>query len=46
MFRWVPTYINSSAEGWWCDPWYGCGVYGNLKYSNQFEISGGIVARF
>jgi hypothetical protein len=46
MFRWVPTYISTSGGGWWCDPWYGCSVYGNVKYSNQFELSGGIVARF
>ncbi|MGE5362185.1 MAG: outer membrane beta-barrel protein [Bacteroidales bacterium] len=46
MFRWVPTYINSDAEGWWCDPWYGCGVVGTYKYSHQFELAGGIVARF
>lgn len=46
MVRWVPTYIKSDASGWWCDPFWGCGVGGNAKYSNQFEISGGLVARF
>jgi hypothetical protein len=46
MLRWVPTYINTEAGGWWCDPYWGCGVVGNMKYSNQFELSGGLVARF
>ena len=42
--RWTPTYIKPSATGWWCDPWYGCYVTGNAQYSNQFELSGGIIA--
>jgi hypothetical protein len=46
MARWVPTYIRSDGYGWWCDPYYGCGAAVNVKYSNQFEISGGVVARF
>jgi hypothetical protein len=46
MARWVPTYIHSTGYGWWCDPFYGCGVAGNMNYANQFEISGGITARF
>jgi hypothetical protein len=36
----------ADAEGWWCDPYYGCGVVGTYKYSHQFELAGGIVARF
>ena len=44
--RWTPTYITSEAEGWWCDPWWGCYLVGDSKYSNQFEFSGGIVFRF
>jgi hypothetical protein len=44
--RWTPTYITSEAEGWWCDPWYGCYLVGDSKYANQFEFSGGIVFRF
>jgi hypothetical protein len=44
--RWTPTYITSEAEGWWCDPWWGCYLVGDSKYSNQFEFSGGVVFRF
>ncbi len=44
--RWVPTYIKSDGYGWWCDPFYGCGAVGNAHYSHQFELTGGIVARF
>jgi hypothetical protein len=45
-FQWTPTYIKSDAEGWWCDPWWGCWVVGNAQYSNQVELNGGIVIRF
>jgi hypothetical protein len=44
--RWTPTYIKSDAEGWWCDPYWGCYVVGNAQYSNQFELAGGITLRF
>jgi opacity protein-like surface antigen len=44
--QWTPTYIKSDAEGWWCDPWWGCYVVGSAQYSNQFEFNGGIVFRF
>ena len=44
--RWTPTYIKSDATGWWCDPYWGCYVTENAQYSNQFELSGGIVIRF
>jgi len=44
--QWTPTYIKSDAEGWWCDPWWGCYVVGDAQYSNQFEIMGGISFRF
>lgn len=47
--RWTPTHINTSADGLWCSPWYpwgGCWVVGTANYSNQFEMSGGIVFRF
>ena len=44
--RWTPTYIKSDAEGWWCDPYWGCYVLGDAQYSNQFEFGGGIVVRF
>jgi len=44
--RWTPTYIKSEATGWWCDPFWGCYVVGNAQYSNQFELSGGVILRF
>ena len=44
--RWTPTYIKSDAEGWWCDPYWGCYMVGNAQYSNQFELGGGIIIRF
>ena len=44
--RWTPTYITSEAEGWWCDPYWGCYVTGDSKYAHQFEFSGGVVFAF
>ena len=44
--RWTPTYIKSDEEGWWCDPYWGCYVVSNAQYSNQFELSGGLIIRF
>lgn len=44
--QWTPTYITSDAEGWWCDPWWGCYVVGDAKYANQFTFNGGVVFRF
>ena len=44
--RWTPTFIKSDAEGWWCDPYWGCYVVGDTQYSNQLEFSGGITLRF
>jgi len=44
--QWTPTYIKSDAEGWWCDPWWGCYVIGDAQYANQFEFIGGIAFRF
>jgi outer membrane protein W len=44
--QWTPTYIKSDAEGWWCDPWFGCYVVGDSQYSNQLEFVGGLTFRF
>ena len=44
--RWTPTYIKSDAEGWWCDPYWGCYVVSDAQYSNQLELTSGIVVRF
>jgi outer membrane protein W len=43
---WTPTYINSEAAGYWCDPYWGCYLVGNAKYSNQLEFQGGVTFRF
>ena len=43
---WTPTYITTEGEGWWCDPYWGCYVVGDAKYSNQFHLNGGITFRF
>ncbi len=44
--RWTPTYIKSDAEGWWCDPYWGCYVVGDAQYSNQWEFQGGVIVKF
>jgi hypothetical protein len=44
--RWTPTYIKTDPEGYWCDPYWGCYTVGEAEYSNQFEMSGGIIFRF
>jgi opacity protein-like surface antigen len=44
--RWTPTYIKSDAEGYWCDPFYGCWVLGDPDYSHQFDLSGGLTFKF
>jgi len=44
--RWVPTYIKTDAAGWWCDPYWGCAPAGNVQYSNQFELAGGVTFKF
>jgi opacity protein-like surface antigen len=44
--QWTPTYIKSDAEGWWCDPYWGCYVVSNAQYANQFQFNGGVTFRF
>jgi hypothetical protein len=44
--RLTPTYIKSDAEGYWCDPYWGCYLVGDAQYSNQFEFNGGLTLRF
>jgi opacity protein-like surface antigen len=44
--RWTPTYIKTDAEGYWCDPYWGCTTYGDVDYSHQFEISAGAIYRY
>ena len=44
--RWTPTYIKTDPEGYWCDPYWGCYTVGDAEFSNQYELSGGIIIRF
>jgi opacity protein-like surface antigen len=44
--QWTPTYIKSDAEGYWCDPWWGCYVVGSAQYSSQWDLNGGVIFRF
>jgi opacity protein-like surface antigen len=44
--RWTPTYIKTDADGYWCDPYWGCYTYGDVDYSNQFEMSAAALYRF
>jgi hypothetical protein len=44
--RWTPAYIKSQATGWWCDEYWGCYLTEKSQYSNQIELSGGVVFRF
>jgi opacity protein-like surface antigen len=44
--QWTPTYIKTDAEGWWCDPYWGCYLVGDAQYANQFQFNGGVTFRF
>jgi outer membrane protein W len=44
--QWTPTYIKSDADGWWCDPYWGCYVVGDAQYANQFTLNAGVTFRF
>lgn len=48
MGRWTPTHIKDDPGGIWCSPWWPWACYQLVDpdYSNQFEISGGVVFRF
>ena len=41
----APT-MTLDPEGYWCDPYWGCYTVGEAEYSNQYELSGGIILRF
>jgi opacity protein-like surface antigen len=44
--RWTPAYIKSDAEGWWCDPYWGCYLVGDPQYATLFDFNGGVTFRF
>ena len=42
-----PTYIGSSTEGFWCDPyWGGCWTIGQVYFLHEFDASVGLTFRF
>jgi hypothetical protein len=44
--QWMPTYLGSNGDGWWCGAFWGCYARTNATFSNQLELSGGVVYRF
>ena len=44
--QFTPTYIKSDAEGYWCDPYWGCYLVGDAQYANQWDLLGGVIIRF
>ena len=45
--KWSPTYIATTNDGIWCDPFYGgCWVTGNNHYLQEFDVSVGLTFRF
>ena len=46
--RWVPTYIRSDPDGYWCSPFWpwGCYVLTDAQYSQQGEFTAGLIFRF
>jgi opacity protein-like surface antigen len=45
--RYAPTYLTTTTEGFWCDPfWGGCWTVGDDHYLHAFDVSAGITFRF
>jgi opacity protein-like surface antigen len=45
--KWSPTYIGSTTEGFWCDPfWAGCWAIGKSNFLQEFDASAGLTFRF
>jgi hypothetical protein len=44
--RFTPTFITSTDDGFWCDPYWGCHTVQKLRYAKQFEFTGGVTVRF
>ena len=36
--RWTPTFIKSDADGWWCDPYWGCYVVGDTQVREPARV--------
>jgi len=43
QLRYTPTYLSSSDEGYWCDPYYGCYSVYDSNYLDQWDFTGGLV---
>ena len=43
---WTPTYIYSTNDGYWCDPYWGCWTVGDAEYVNQFGFTAALNWRF
>lgn len=47
QFRYAPTYLTTTNEGFWCDPfWGGCWTVGDDRYLHSYDITGGVTFRF
>jgi hypothetical protein len=45
--KWSPTYINTTTEGVWCDPfWAGCRAKGDSVFLNELDRTAGLTFRF
>lgn len=45
--KWSPTYINTTTEGVWCDPfWAGCWTIGDSVFLKEFDGTAGLTFRF
>jgi opacity protein-like surface antigen len=45
--KWSPTYINTTTEGVWCDPfWAGCWTKGDSVFLNELDGTVGLTFRF
>lgn len=45
--KWSPTYITSTTNGFWCDPFLGgCWAVGNDHFLNEFDFTAGVTLRF
>jgi hypothetical protein len=46
--RWTPTYIRTTDSGLYCSPYYPwyCWEAGDSDYSNQWDVTGGLMLRF
>jgi opacity protein-like surface antigen len=47
QLKWSPTYIATTDEGYWCDPfWGGCWSVGENHYLHEMDVTVGVTLRF